>query len=58
MQISSHILSELEHTASCFGILSNGEIVKEISIQDIQENDTTLEALYMHYTKGGISRNA
>lgn len=56
--VSSHILSELEHTASCFGILSNGEIVKEISIQDIQENDTTLEALYMHYTKGGISRNA
>lgn len=56
--VSSHILSELEHTASCFGILSNGEIVKEISIQDIQENNTTLEALYMHYTKGGISSNA
>lgn len=51
--ISSHILSELEHTATCFGILNGGKITKEISIYDIQKGNTTLEALYMKYTKGG-----
>lgn len=56
--VSSHILSELEHTATCFGILNNGEIVKEISIRDIQQSNTTLENLYMQYTKGGLNHNA
>ena len=56
--VSSHILSELEHTASCFGILHNGEIIKEISIQEIQQNNSTLESVYLQYTKGGVCRNA
>lgn len=56
--VSSHILSELEHTATCLGILNNGEIVKEISIRDIQQSNTTLENLYMQYTKGGLNHNA
>lgn len=51
--ISSHILSELEHVATCFGILHDGEIVKEVFIQDILQNGTTLEELYMQSTKGG-----
>lgn len=50
--ISSHILNELEHTATCFGILCNGEIVKEISEQELQQQGTNLETLYMHYTRG------
>ncbi len=50
--ISSHILSELEHVATCFGILHNGEIVKEIFIQDILQSGTTLEELYMQSIKG------
>lgn len=55
--ISSHILSELEHTATCFGILNDGKITKELSIQDIQQSNTTLENLYMQYTKGGHNPN-
>jgi len=51
--ISSHILSELEHVATCFGILHDGEIVKEVFIQDILQSGTTLEQLYMQSTKGG-----
>jgi ABC-type multidrug transport system ATPase subunit len=50
--ISSHILSELEHVATCFGILHDGEIVKEVFIQDIHQSGTTLEELYMQSTKG------
>ncbi len=56
--ISSHILSELEHTATYFGILNDGVIAKEISIHDIQHSNTTLESLYMQYTKGGHKHNA
>jgi len=51
--ISSHILSELEQVATCFGILQDGEIVKEVFIQDILQRGTTLEKLYMQSTKGG-----
>ena len=51
--ISSHILSELEQVATCFGILHDGEIVKEVFIQDILQSGTTLENLYMQSTKGG-----
>ncbi|MDD4347340.1 MAG: hypothetical protein PHZ11_10800 [Desulfitobacteriaceae bacterium] len=51
--ISSHILSELERVATCFGILHDGKIVKEVFIQDILQNGTTLEELYMQSTKGG-----
>ena len=51
--ISSHILSELEQVATCFGILHDGEIVKEILIQDILQSGTTLEELYMQSNKGG-----
>lgn len=51
--VSSHILNELEHTATCFGVLNNGIMAKELSVQDIQQSNTSLEALYMRYTKGG-----
>ncbi|WP_165854706.1 ATP-binding cassette domain-containing protein [Faecalimonas umbilicata] len=51
--VSSHILGELEHTATRFGVLHNGVMAKELSLQDIQQSNTTLEALYMKYTKGG-----
>lgn len=53
--ISSHILSELEHIATCFGILHDGKIVKEVSSKDVLQNGSTLENLYMHYTRGGKS---
>ena len=34
--ISSHILSELEKIASCYGFISHGELVEEISTEDLQ----------------------
>lgn len=50
--ISSHILSELEHIATCFGILHDGKIVKEADIDDVTQEGLNLEQLYMQYTKG------
>lgn len=51
--ISSHILSELEQVATRLGILHDGKIVKEVSTQDAFQNGTSLEKLYMQYTRGG-----
>lgn len=51
--VSSHILSELEQIATCFGILHNGEIVQELYMQDALQNGKSIEDLYMQYTKGG-----
>lgn len=51
--ISSHILSELEQIATCFGIMHRGKIVKEISKEEDHQHESTLEELYMLYTKGG-----
>ena len=36
--VSSHILAELEHTADRFGIVNEGIVVREITQQDLQEN--------------------
>lgn len=46
--ISSHILSELEHTATRFGILNGGKIVKELSEKDLYQNGNTLEILHIN----------
>jgi ABC-2 type transport system ATP-binding protein len=35
--ISSHILSELYHVATCFGIIDNGQFIKEISRIDFDQ---------------------
>ena len=41
--VSSHILAELEHTADRFGIVNEGIVVKEITQQDLQENQPAVE---------------
>ena len=41
--VSSHILGELEHTADRFGIINEGVVVKEITQQDLQENQPAVE---------------
>lgn len=51
--VSSHILSEVEQIATHIGILHDGKIVKEISANDTLGKGTSLEKLYMQYTKGG-----
>ena len=35
--ISSHILSELEKIASCYGFISHGKLIEEISAQELKE---------------------
>lgn len=50
--ISSHILSELAQVATRLGILHEGQIVKEISAYNFLQNGTSLEKLYMQYTRG------
>ena len=35
--ISSHILSELEKIASCYGFISHGKILEEITFEELQE---------------------
>lgn len=54
MIISSHILSELEQVATCFGILHDGRIVEEFDAQKARENGNSLESLYIQYTGGGM----
>jgi len=36
--LSSHILSELQQTASAFGFLNQGKLIQEIGIQELKEN--------------------
>ncbi len=52
--ISSHLLSELEQIVTRLAILHNGKIVKEIATQEVFCTGTSLEKLYMQYTRGGI----
>ena len=35
--ISSHILSELEKIASCYGFISHGKLIEEISAEELQD---------------------
>ncbi len=41
--VSSHILGELEHTADRFGIVNEGVVVKEITQDDLKENQPAVE---------------
>ena len=54
MLISSHILSELEQIATCFGIMHDGKIIEEIYTNELLQSGKTLEELYMACTKGDL----
>lgn len=54
--VSSHILRELEQIATCFGILHDGVIVRELSTQDALHDGKSMEELYLQYTRGGIQQ--
>ncbi len=41
--VSSHILSELEHTATKFGIVDQGRVLKEIDHEDLKVKKSTVE---------------
>lgn len=41
--VSSHILGELEHTATRFGIIDHGRVLKEITREDLNVRNDTLQ---------------
>ena len=52
--LSSHILSEIEHTADKIGILNDGKIIKEESLENILKiYPGDVEEFYMSILKGG-----
>lgn len=54
--LSSHILSEIEHTADKIGVISNGTVVQEVMLKDIKNNyPNGLEDYFIKMVNGGKS---
>lgn len=54
--ISSHILSEVEHIADVVGVLANGAIVQEVSIQEVKKAyPDGLEDYFLAMMSGGAN---
>lgn len=53
--LSSHILSEIEHTVDTIGIIANGQLGYQ---GDLPENSVTLEALFMKVAKENQTEGA
>ena len=52
--LSSHILSEIEHTADTIGVIVNGEIVEEAELAAIRERHPDgLEDYFFKIMSGG-----
>ncbi|WP_099469985.1 ABC transporter ATP-binding protein [Konateibacter massiliensis] len=52
--LSSHILSEIEHIADLVGVIVNGTVVQEISLDQIkQQSDIRLEEYFFNVMSGG-----
>lgn len=52
--LSSHILSEIEHTADLIGVIVNGIIIKEVSLKEIKgQNNMNLEDYFFNIMSGG-----
>lgn len=52
--LSSHILSEIEQTADCIGVIVDGTVVQEISPQEIRKQyPNGMEDYFMAITNGG-----
>ncbi|MEG1255724.1 MAG: hypothetical protein RSD37_07980, partial [Clostridium sp.] len=41
--VSSHILGELEHTANRFGIVHEGKVLREITLDDLKSESDTIQ---------------
>lgn len=50
--LSSHILSELEHIATHFGFIHNGNLIKETSATEIYNSAENLEQFYAELLRG------
>lgn len=56
--LSSHILTELQQTATTFGFLNKGMLIREISRTQLEaEKDNSLEDYYMTLKEGGVSHD-
>jgi len=52
--LSSHILSEIEHTADIVGVIVNGTVMQEVSLSKIKEKaDIRLEDYFFNIMSGG-----
>lgn len=52
--LSSHILNEVEHTADMVGVIVNGTVVQEVSLEEIKEqNGIRLEDYFFNIMSGG-----
>lgn len=52
--LSSHILSEIEHIADVVGVIVNGTVVQEISLEQIKDQrDIRLEEYFFNIMSGG-----
>jgi len=52
--LSSHILSEIEHIADVVGVIVNGTVVQEISLEQIKDKiDIRLEEYFFNIMSGG-----
>lgn len=52
--LSSHILSEIEHIADMVGVIVNGTVVQEISLEKIKgQSDIRLEEYFFNIMSGG-----
>ncbi|MMZ60372.1 putative ABC transporter ATP-binding protein YxlF [compost metagenome] len=49
--ISSHILAEIEQIADTIGVINQGRLIKEVSMDEIQENNTAYIELVVKDTK-------
>ncbi|EKN66139.1 bacitracin ABC transporter, ATP-binding protein [Neobacillus bataviensis LMG 21833] len=51
MLISSHILGEMEQVADTIGVISDGKLIKEVSIEEIHEQNTEYIELVVNDVK-------
>ena len=52
--LSSHILSEIEHTADMVGVIVNGTVVREVSLEEIKgQSNIRLEDYFFNIMSGG-----
>lgn len=52
--LSSHILSEIEHTADLIGVIVNGTVIREVALKEIKgQNNMNLEDYFFNIMSGG-----
>jgi ABC-2 type transport system ATP-binding protein len=52
--LSSHILSEIEHTADMVGVIVNGTVVREVSLEEAKgQSNARLEDYFFNIMSGG-----